>query len=96
MKTKIQNPIQPDWRLKIFAGGVLGLSLTIALANLMVLCGRAFIRIEILAQFAMWSVPFIWLPIFFVSFYIAKGKTAVCALFALNVLAYTTLLLFRS
>lgn len=95
MKAKITNPIQPDWYSKIFAGGILGLSLSVAIANLIVIIGVAYFPISILAQFAMWSVPFLWLPIFFACFYIAQGKMAVLYLLMLNVLVYVLVFSLR-
>ncbi len=69
MKAKIQSPIQPDWWSKTFAGGVLGLSLSIAVGNLVVLLGRPYVAMDLLVQLGMWSVPWVWMPIMFASYF---------------------------
>lgn len=74
MKAKIQSPIQPDWWSKTFAGGVLGLSLSIAVGNLVVLLGRPYVAMDLLVQLGMWSVPWVWMPIMFASYFFRPDK----------------------
>ena len=56
MKAKIQSPIQPDWWSKTFAGGVFGLSLSIAIGNLIVLLGQPYVAMDLLVQVGMLSL----------------------------------------
>lgn len=95
MKAKIQSPIQPDWWSKTFAGGVLGLSLTIAFGNLIVLLGQSYISMDLLAQLGMWSVPWVWMPIMFGTYFFVTGRQAMVYLFVANVLAYSCVFLIR-
>lgn len=59
--------IQPDWWTKSFAGAVLGLSLAFALAALITMWGLQSEHRGLAPQLGMWSIPWIWLPLFFVA-----------------------------
>lgn len=86
-----QDRIQPHWWLKSSVGALLGLSLSIGMAGVIYLCGTAFLDQDVLAQLAMWSIPWIWLPIFFASFYFKTGLQAFTALMMVNVFVYACL-----
>jgi len=90
MKAKIQSPIQPDWWGKTFAGGVLGLSLSIAIGNLVVLLGRPYVAMDLLVQLGMWSVPFM-----FASYFFTTGQKALIYLSIANALAYSCIFVLR-
>ncbi|MDO7192353.1 hypothetical protein Q5M49_01445 [Acinetobacter nosocomialis] len=95
MKAKIQSPIQPDWWSKTFAGGVLGLSLSIAVGNLVVLLGRPYVAMDLLVQLGMWSVPWVWMPIMFASYFFTTGQKALIDLSIANALAYSCIFVLR-
>ena len=88
MKSKIQHPIQPDWWSKTFAGGVLGLSFSLAVGNLVVILGQPYVEMDLLAQLGMWSIPWVWMPLMFLSYFFKNGKTAVLTLALMNIAAY--------
>ncbi|MDM1247727.1 hypothetical protein ACFODO_16610 [Acinetobacter sichuanensis] len=95
MKNKIEKTIQPDWWSKSFAGAIFGLSLAIALGNLIVVIGKHFIAMDLLVQLAMWSIPWLWMPLLFISFLFHTGKAAIFYMAAANLLAYACLFLLR-
>lgn len=95
MKEKIKNPIQPDWISKTIAGGFFGFTFSIAIANLIMILGKPYIDVALLRQVSMWSVPWLWMPIFFGSYFIPKGRTALAILFLLNLFAFFCLFLLR-
>ncbi|ENU47639.1 hypothetical protein I6L25_06530 [Acinetobacter nosocomialis] len=95
MKAKIQSPIQPDWWSKTCAGGVLGLSLSIAIGNLVVLLGRPYVAMDLLVQLGMWSVPWVWMPIMFASYFFTTGQKALIYLSIANALAYSCIFVLR-
>lgn len=95
MKKKIKNPIQADWISKTIAGGFFGLTLSVAIANLIMILGKPYIEMALLRQIAMWSVPWLWMPILFASYFIPKGRTALAILFMLNLIAFFCLFLLR-
>ncbi|WP_151821879.1 hypothetical protein [Acinetobacter oleivorans] len=95
MKAKIQSPIQPDWWSKTFAGGVLGLSLSIAIGNLIVLLGQPYVAMDLLVQVGMWSVPWFWMPIMFASYFFTTGRKALIYLLIANALAHSCIFVLR-
>jgi len=95
MKAKIQSLIQTDWWSKTFAGGVLGLSLSIAIGNLVVLLGRPYVAMDLLVQLGMWSVPWVWMPIMFASYFFTTGQKALIYLSIANALAYSCIFVLR-
>ncbi|EXT38618.1 putative membrane protein [Acinetobacter sp. 25977_4] len=95
MKAKIQSPIQPDWWSKTFAGGGLGLSLSIAIGNLVVLLGRPYVAMDLLVQLGMWSVPWVWMPIMFASYFFTTGQKALIYLSIAIALAYSCIFVLR-
>lgn len=82
------NRIQPHWWLKTCVGVLFGLSLSIGLAGIIYLCGQAFLERDILAQLAMWSIPWVWLPILFASYYFKTGLQSLIVLLIVNFLVY--------
>ncbi|MPW44229.1 hypothetical protein [Acinetobacter guerrae] len=93
MKDKSQ--IQADWWIKSFTGAVLGLSLSIALGNLIVVLGQPFIAMDVLAQIGMWSIAWLWMSILFASFFIKTGKLAFIIFLFANFIAYFLLFWLR-
>ena len=95
MKPKIEKTIQPDWWSKSFAGAIFGLSLAIALGNLIVVIGKHFIAMDLLVQLGMWSIAWLWMPLLFISFLFHTGKAAIFYMAVANLLAYTCLFILR-
>ena len=95
MKAKIENPIQPDWWTKTIVGTVLGLSLAIALGNLIVVLGKPFMALDLLVQIGMWSIAWLWMPFMFFSYLFSTGKLALFYMSLANIFAFTCLFLLR-
>lgn len=95
MKAKIKHPIQPDWWTKTLAGGVLGLTFALMFSCLILLIGRPFFEQIVLLQICMWSVPWIWLPIFFACYFTPKGWHAVLIMLIANLVVGLAVYLLR-
>lgn len=95
MKFLIQQKIQADWLSKSIAGWVLGLGLSIACASLITLWGLNHLNKALAPQVGMWSVPWIYLPLVFIAYFIPKGWQAILIYSALNAIAYGILLGIR-
>ncbi len=81
--------IQPDWWTKSFAGAVHGLSLAFALAALITMWGLQSEYRSLAPQLGMWSIPWIWLPLFFVAYFIPRGwQSIVIYLFSMSWLTH--------
>lgn len=95
MKYLNQQKIQADWWSKSFAGWILGLSLAIACASFITLWGLHHLEKALAPQVGMWSVPWLYLPLVFIAYFIPKGWQAVVIYSVLNVIAYVILLSMR-
>ncbi|AXY55972.1 hypothetical protein CDG60_04890 [Acinetobacter chinensis] len=95
MKALTQQKIQPDWWSKTFAGALLGLSFAFACSALITMWGLNHIEKGIAPQLGMWSIPWIWLPLFFVAYYIPRGWQAILIFLLLNVIAYSLVFWLR-
>lgn len=95
MKFLIQQKNQADWWSKSIAGWVLGLSLAIACASLITMWGLQHFDQALAPQIGMWSVPWIYLPLVFIAYFIPKGWQAVVIYSLLNGLAYGIVLSVR-
>ena len=87
--------IQPDWWTKSFAGAVLGFSLAFALAALITMWGLQSEYRSLAPQLGMWSIPWIWLPFFFVAYFIPRGWQSIVIYLFFNIVAYTLVFWFR-
>jgi hypothetical protein len=64
---------------------VFGLSLAFALAALITMWGLQSEYRSLAPQLGMWSIPWIWLPLFFVAYFIPRGwQSIMIYLFAMN------------
>lgn len=88
MKFLMQQKIQADWWSKSIAGWVLGLSLAIACASFITLWGLNNLDKALAPQVGMWSVPWLYLPLVFIAYFIPKGWQAVVIYSVLNAIAY--------
>ena len=95
MKFLIQQKIQADWWSKSLAGWVLGLSLSIASASLITLWGISHLDKALAPQVGMWSVPWIYLPLVLLAYFIPKGWQSLLIYGVLNVVAYAILFKIR-
>ena len=95
MKFLMQQKIQADWWSKSFAGWILGLSLSIACASFITLCGMNYLDKALAPQVGMWSVPWLYLPLVFIAYFIPRGWQAVVIYSVLNAIAYGILLGMR-
>ncbi|MBF7681786.1 hypothetical protein I2F27_00345 [Acinetobacter sp. B5B] len=95
MKKNLKKTIQPDWWSKSCVGAILGLSLAIALANLIVVIGKHFFALSLMVLIGMWSVAWLWLPLFFISYLFHSGKSAFLYMALANTIAYSCLFFLR-
>ncbi|WP_063454277.1 hypothetical protein [Acinetobacter johnsonii] len=95
MRLLRDQKIQPDWWTKSFAGAVLGLSLAFALAALITMWGLQSEYRSLAPQLGMWSIPWIWLPLFFVAYFIPRGWQSNVIYLFFNVVAYTLIFWLR-
>ncbi len=76
-------------------GGVVGLSLAFALAALITMWGLQSEYRSLAPQLGMWSIPWIWLPLFFVAYFIPRGWQSIVIYLFFYVLAYTLVFCLR-
>ena len=95
MRLLRDQKIQPDWWTKSFAGAVLGLSLAFALAALITMWGLQSEYRSLAPQLGMWSIPWIWLPLFFVAYFIPRGWQSIVIYLFFNIVAYTLVFWLR-
>ncbi|MFT4020592.1 MAG: hypothetical protein QM666_03630 [Acinetobacter sp.] len=95
MKNKIKYPIQSDWISKTFAGAFLGFGCAVLSASLIYLVSQHFFKGNIAPQLAMWSVPWIWLPVFFSCYFLPRGWHAILIMIAVNIILYTCVVYLR-
>ena len=88
MKFLTQQKIQADWWSKTFAGAILGLSLAVGCASLITLWGLSNLDKALAPQVGMWSVPWLWLPLFFIAYFIPKGWQSILMYSVLNAVVY--------
>ena len=91
MKSFIHQKIQADWWTKSFAGFVLGFILSLLCASIITIFAFKTLSPGLAPQFGMWSIPWIWLPLCFIAFFIPKGWQAIAIYSSLIVLAYAIL-----
>lgn len=91
----IKQKIQPDWWLKTFAGAVLGFIFSLAAGSLILILSKAYIDSALAPQLGMWSIPWIWLFVFFLAYFIPKGWQSLFIFSIANVVAYTLLFCLR-
>lgn len=82
------NRISPDWWTKTLAGAVLGLTLAFAVAGLFAWHGPGGLSAPSKAQAVMWSVIWLWMPVFSLVYLFRTGRQAVLCLAIANAVAY--------
>lgn len=95
MKVKSPAKIQADWWSKTFAGLVLGLLIAIALGSLVVLLSLAHVDRSLAPQLGMWTIAWVWSPLFFLAYFIPKGWQAIAIYGLTAVLAYAAIFWLR-
>lgn len=50
---------------------------------------------DLLVQLGMWSVPWVWMPIMFASYFFTTGQKALIYLSIANALAYSCIFVLR-
>lgn len=88
MKFLSQQKIQPDWWCKTFAGLVLGLSFAFACAALVTMWGLGHVEKSLAPQLGLWTIAWVWMPLFFIAYFIPKGWQAILIFSLLNLIAY--------
>lgn len=95
MNSIFQQKIQPDWWSKSFAGFCLGLSFAVLCASIITIWAMQNLSPALAPQFGMWSIPWIWLPVCFIAYFIPKGWQAILIYTLLNLFAYAVLCWMR-
>ncbi|MCH7335173.1 hypothetical protein [Acinetobacter sp. NIPH 2699] len=83
-----KQKIQPDWWTKTLVGLFLGLSFAIAIGALVFLLTLPNLERSLPAQLAMWTIPWVWLFVFFIAYFIPKGWQSLVIYSIANVVAY--------
>ena len=86
-----KTPISSDWVSKTLAGGLAGLSLSIALLGLFAWLGPGGTSAPDKTQVIMWLVPPLWMSIFSLTYLFRSGWRAWIWLGSTNLLAYIAL-----
>lgn len=95
MSTTKKQKIQPDWWTKTVAGLFLGLSFSIAIGALVFLLTLSNVERSLPAQLAMWTIPWVWLFVFFIAYFIPKGWQSLVIYSIANVIAYALVFWLR-
>ena len=95
MKLLSQQKIQPDWFSKTFTGSILGLSLAFACSALITMWGLDHVPRGLAPQLGLWSIPWIWCPLFFIAYFIPRGWQAFVIFTVLNVITYSLVFWLR-
>lgn len=95
MSTTKKQKIQPDWWTKTSAGLFLGLSFSIAIGALVFLLTLSNVERSLPAQLAMWTIPWVWLFVFFIAYFIPKGWQSLVIYSIANVIAYALVFWLR-
>lgn len=95
MKSKNNQKIQPDWWSKTFAGLFLGLAFGIAMGSLVSLLTLGHLDRSLVPQFGMWTIPWVWMILFFLAYLFPKGWQAVVTYSIANLIAYTCIFWLR-
>lgn len=93
--TPRRTPISTDWVSKTLAGGLAGLSLSIALLGLFAWLGPDGTSAPDKTQVIMWLVPPLWMTIFSLTYLFRSGWRAWTWLGSANLLAYAALSLVQ-
>ncbi|NIE95053.1 hypothetical protein NDN11_08240 [Acinetobacter sp. C26M] len=91
-----KQKLQPDWWTKTFAGSVLGLSFAMVMGAIILLLTKSSADTSLAPQLGMWSIPWIWLCVFFTAYFIPKGWQSILIFSLANVFAYTLLFWLRA
>ena len=92
----LKQKLQPDWWTKTFVGAVLGLSFSMAMGAIILLLSKSNADTSIAPQLGMWSIPWIWLCVFFIAYFIPKGWQSFLIYSIANILAYALLFWIRA
>lgn len=88
MKTSNKQKIQPDWWSKTLTGLFLGLSFAVAIGALVFLLTLPYVERSLPGQLGMWTIPWVWLFMFFIAYFIPKGWQTVVIFTLANIVAY--------
>lgn len=92
---KIKHKIQPDWWTKTLTGLILGFSFAVVIATSIFFLATPHVERNTVAQFAMWSIPWIWMSLFFLAYYFPKGWHSLALYSLANLLGYAAMFYLR-
>lgn len=95
MNSLFQQKIQSDWWSKSFAGLCLGFIFALLCASIITLWAIQNLSPGLAPQLGMWSIPWIWLPVCFIAYFIPRGWQSILILTVVNILAYSILCWLR-
>lgn len=95
MKTHAKQKIQPDWWTKTFAGLFLGFSFASILGSMVFLLSLPHVDRMLAPQLGMWTIPWVWMFMFFFAYLIPKGWQSMVIFAIANAIAYGCLILVR-
>lgn len=95
MKAKNNQKIQPDWWTKTFAGLFLGLSFAVAVGAIACILVLPYVERSLAPQIGMWTMPWVWMPMFFIAYIIPKGWQTLLIFALANIVAYLCLFALR-
>ena len=96
MKAQNKQKIQPDWWTKTFAGLFLGFSFAAMMGCIVFLLSLPHVDRMLSPQLGMWTIPWVWMPMFFLAYIIPKGWQSVLIFSVANVIAFVCLFLIRA
>ncbi|WP_051532282.1 hypothetical protein [Brackiella oedipodis] len=91
-----KKQLQPDWWLKSLTGVILGFILAIMCATLIAMwAGVVGVHSGLAEQLAMWSIPWFWLPLMFLVYFVPKGWQALVIYAVVAMCFYGLIVLLR-
>lgn len=91
-----KHKIQPDWWTKTLTGLILGFTFALAVSVIVFFLGLSSIDRSNLSQLSMWLIPWIWLFMFFLAYFLPKGWHSLMLFSVANLLAYALVFWLRS
>ncbi|SPL70533.1 hypothetical protein [Acinetobacter stercoris] len=95
MKLQKFPKIHADWLSKTFAGVFLGFAFSVCIAAIVTLLSFGRMEAVLAPQMGMWTIPWIWCPVFFLAYFIPRGWQVIVIYSVATAVAYLGVLLLR-